>query len=118
MHKYFFTATMVITCILFGAGAMYLIDSNWVYDKIERNKDQTNDKMTRYVDALDVSHRLVNNAYDAFYTISECNTSKGCDFKSTVDSLTELNIERKILRLKLDQLLDGTQISWSEDRPL
>lgn len=91
---------------------MYLVDSTWVYDKVDKNKDQLGSKMTRYIDALDVSHRMLSNSYEAFYTVSECSTSKGCDFKSTVDSLTELNIERKILRLKLDRLLDsiGTPI--------
>lgn len=74
--------------------------------------------MIWYADAIDVSNQMVNNCYDAFYTVSECSTTNGCDFKSTVDSLTELNLERKILKLKLDQLLDGTEASWSKKPPL
>lgn len=97
---------------------MFLIDTTWVDNQVDKNKDRLNSKMTRYVDALDISHRLLSNSYEAFYTTSECSTSKGCDFKSTIDSLTELNIERKILRLKLDRLLDGTEASWSKNPPL
>lgn len=118
MHKHLLTATMVITCVLFGAGAMYLIDSTWVYDKVEKNKELQKDKIARYIEALNVSHQLLNNSYDAFYTVSECSTKVGCNFVSTIDSLTELNIERKILRLKLNQLLDGTEASWSKNYPL
>lgn len=118
MYKHLLTATMVITCFLFGAGAMYLIDSTWVYNKVERNKELQKDKMARYVEALDVSHQLLNNSYDAFYTISECSTKVGCNFASTIDSLTELNIERKILRLKLNKLLDGSEASWSKNSSL
>lgn len=85
---------------------MYLIDSTWVYDKIERNKEKVNDHMIRYVEALEISHQLLNNSYDAFYTISKCSTKAGCDFESTADSLIELSIKRKILRLKLDQTVE------------
>lgn len=94
---------------------MYPVDTAWVYDKVERRKDQLSSKMIRYSDAIDVSQKMVNNCYDAFYTVSECSTKNGCDFKSTVDSLIELNLERKILKLKLDQLLDGTEASWSKE---
>lgn len=97
---------MVITCFLFGAGSMYLIDSSWVYDKVERSKDKQKDKMEGYVEALDVSRRMLSNSYKAFYTISECSTKEGCDFVETADTLSELNFERKVLKLKLDLLLD------------
>lgn len=97
---------------------MYLVDSTWLNDKVEVKERQLNDKMIRYTDAIDVSQQMVNNCYDAFYTISECSKNDGCDFKSTVDSLIELNVERKILRLKLDRLLDGTEASWSKNPPL
>lgn len=97
---------------------MYLVDSTWVYDKVDKNKDQLNSKITRYTDALDVSNRMLSNSYEAFYTVSECSTKAGCDFKSTIDLLTELNVERKILRLKLNQLLDGTEASWSKNYSL
>lgn len=105
MHKHLLTATMVLTCFLFGAGSMYLIDSTWVYDKVDRGKEKVASKATQYSQALDVSQNMVSNCYDAFYTIAECSRAGGCDFKSTADSLTELNIERKVLRLELDLLL-------------
>lgn len=109
MHKYLLTGTMVITCFLFGAGSMYLIDSTWVYDKVERSKEQSNKKVERYVEAIDVSQQLLDNSYDAFFTVSQCSTKVGCDFVSTVYSLTALNIERKILQRRLDQLLEETE---------
>jgi uncharacterized protein YhaN len=85
---------------------MYQVDSTWLRDKLEAKETKLNDKITRYSDAIDVSQQMVNNCYDAFYTVSECSKKGGCDFMSTVDSLTELNVERKILRQKLDRLLD------------
>lgn len=118
MPKYLLTATMVITCFMFGAGSMYLIDSTWVYDKVEKAKEKQKDKMERYVEALDVSHRMLNNSYKAFYTISECSTKAGCDFVETATSLSELNFERKVLKLKLDLILEGTEASWSKQSSL
>lgn len=93
---------------------MYLIDTPWIYNKIERRKAQLDSRMTQYTDALDVSHQMVNNCYDAFYTVSKCSTKDGCDFATTVGSLSELNFKRKILKLKLDLLLDSTGSSWSK----
>ena len=99
---------VAITGFLIGWWFMYLIDTTWIYDKVERRKAQIDSRMTQYTYALDVSHQMVNNCYDAFYTVSKCSTKDGCDFASTVDSLSELNFKRKILKIKLDQLLDGT----------
>ena len=118
MRKYTIVALTVITSFLFGGGFMYLIDSTWVYNKVEWKKEQLKSQMTRYTDALDVSHQMVNNCYDAFYAVSNCSTKDGCDLVFTTDSLSELNLERKILKLKLNQLLDGTEASWSKNPPL
>lgn len=103
----------VITGMIIGGWIMYLIDTTWVYDKVERRKEQFNTKLNRYNDALDVSNEMVNNCYDAFYTVSKCSTKDGCDFAATVDTLSELNFKRKILKLKLDHLLEdeGTSLS-------
>lgn len=109
---------VAITGFLIGGWFMYLIDTTWIYNKVERRKAQLDSKMTQYTEALDVSYDMVNNCYDAFYTVSKCSTKDGCDFESTVDSLSELNFRRKILKLKLDQLLDGTDTSWSENQSL
>lgn len=109
---------IALTSFVLGGWFMYLVDTTWVYDKVEGSKEKSNDKMARYIEALDVSHQMLDNSYDAFYLVSECSTKAGCDFVSTADSLTELNIERKILRRKLDQLLDGTEASWSKNAPL
>lgn len=114
-------AIVAITAIAYffiGGGFIYLVDTTWVYDKVERKKELLNNKMIRYSDAIDVTHQMVNNCYDAFYAVSDCSTKDGCDFRTTVDTLTELNVERKILRLKLDELLDGTEASWSKKSPL
>lgn len=93
---------------------MYLIDATWIFNKVERRKAELNTKMAQYTDAIDVSHQMVNNCYDAFYTVSKCSTKEGCDLVATADSLSELNFKRKILKLKLDQLLDDTNPSGSE----
>lgn len=103
-----------ITGIVIGGWLMYLIDITWVYDKVERRKEQATSRLNKYADALDVSHQMVNNCYDAFYTVSKCSTEDGCDLVSTADSLTELNFERKILKLKFDHLLEDTETSWSK----
>ena len=103
----FFTLTSIISFLL-GGGFMYLVDTTWVYDKLDRHKDKLNSNLTRYSDALDVSQRMTDNCHDAFYTVSECSKEGGCNFEATVNTLTELNLERKLLKLKLDQLLDPT----------
>lgn len=105
---------VAVAGFLVGGWFMYLIDTTWIYNKVERRKAQLDSRMTKYTDALDVSRNMVNNCYDAFYIVSKCSTKDGCDFATTVDSLTELNFERKILKLKLDHLLDGTGSSWSK----
>ena len=95
---------VAITGIVIGGWLMYLID--------------TSGKLNRYTDALDVSHKLVNNCYEAFYIVSTCSTKDGCDFAATVDSLTELNFERQILKLKLDSLLEPlpTQLTINQNQ--
>lgn len=105
---------VAITGFLIGGWFMYLIDATWIFNKAERRKAELDTKMTRYSDAIDVSHQMVNNCYDAFYIVSKCSTKDGCNFESTVDSLSELNFKRKILKLKLDQLLDGSVSSGSK----
>jgi hypothetical protein len=95
-------------CFFLGGGLMYAIDSTWFNDKVEAKQNQANEKLTKYTDALDTSYRMVMNCYDAIYAVSDCIKSENCNAESTIDSLTELNIKRKILKQKLDQLLDGT----------
>lgn len=113
-------AIVAITAILnflLGGGFMYLVDTTWVNSQVESKRSQFNTKVTNYTDALDVSYSMVTNCYEAFYTVAECTKKEGCDFVTTADSLTDLNVERKLLRQKLDQLLDGTNTSWSKNRP-
>lgn len=105
---------VAITGFLIGGWFMYLIDATWIFNKVERRKAELDTKMTRYTDAVNVSHQMVNNCYDAFYTVSRCSTKDGCDLVSTADSLNELNFKRKILKLKLNQLLDSTDSSESK----
>jgi hypothetical protein len=114
-------AIVAITAIanfLIGGGFMYLIDSTWIDNQVAAHKDRLDNRMIRYIEAVEVSNQMTDNCYDAFYTVSECSTKDGCDFESTIDSLTELNIKRKILREKLDLLLDDTEVTWSKIQPL
>ena len=47
---------------------------------------------------------MVNNSYNAFYTISKCNTRVGCDFLETALTLHDLNEEREELKEKSEAL--------------
>ena len=47
---------------------------------------------------------MVNNGYDAFYTISKCNTKVGCDFLETTLKLRDLNKERERLKIRSEVL--------------
>lgn len=107
---------ILITGIVIGGWLMYLIDTTWVYDKVERRKQQFNTRINRYSEALDVSSQMLNNCYEAFYTVSECSTKEGCDYISTVNTLSKLNRERKNLEFKLDQLIEGRG-GFKSDRP-
>ena len=57
-----------------------------------------------YQESLEVSNAMVNNSFDAFYTISKCNTKVGCDFLETALTLHDLNKERKRLKEKSEVL--------------
>ena len=97
---------------------MYFIEMTWLNDKVKAKQNQINEKLTKYTDALDVSYRMVTNCYDAFYTVTDCDKDGSCNTESTKDSLTELNIKRKILKQKLDQLLDGADTLRSKQGSL
>lgn len=101
-------------CFFLGGGLMYTIDSTWLNDRVEAKQNQVNEKLTKYTDALDTSYRMVTNCYDAFYAVSDCIKGENCNAESTLDSLTELNLKRKILKHKLDQLLDGADTLGSK----
>jgi len=103
---------------LLGIVFMYLVDTTWINENAKSNQSKLIGIKLQYSDALDVSSALVNNCYDAFYTISKCSTKGGCNFESTVYKLTELNLGRKILKLELDQLLEGPETSWSKKSAL
>ena len=108
----------IVIGFLLGSTFIYLVDTTWVNENAKSNRSKLNGMKRQYSDALHVSSALVNNCYDAFYVISKCSTKEGCSFESTIDKLTKLNFERKTLELKLDQLLDGTEISWSKKSAL
>ena len=58
---------------------------------------------------------MVNNCYDAFYTIGKCDTKDGCNLIETAIKLRILNRERENLKEKYDafdgeiKLLIGSQ---------
>lgn len=106
---------VAISSFLLGGAFMYLVDTTWIKYKAESNRNQFNAMKIQYSNALDVSSTLVNNCYDAFYTISKCSTKEGCSFESTIYSLIKLNHERKILKLKLDHLLENNDALWSRN---
>lgn len=95
----------IVVGFLLGSAFMYQVDTTWVNENAKSNRNKLNSMKLQYYGALDVSNALVSNCYDAFYTISKCSTKEGCNFKSTILKLTKLNVERKNLEFKLDQLL-------------
>ena len=101
----------IVIGFLLGSSFMYLIDTTWVNENAKSNRSRLNIMKHQYSNALDVSSALVSNCYEAFYAVSKCSTKGGCDFESTIDKLTKLNLERKILKVKLDQLWGGTEAS-------
>ena len=107
-----------IISFLLGSAFMYLVDTTWVDENAKSNRNKLNSMKLQYSDALDVSGSLVSNCYDAFYAVSKCSTKEGCNFESTIDMLTKLNLERKILKLELDQLLEDPDASWLREGAL
>ena len=108
----------IVIGFVLGSASMYLVDTTWVNENAKSNRNKLNGIKLRYSDTLDVSSALVSNCYKAFYAVSKCSTKERCSFGSTIDKLTKLNLERKTLELKLDQLLGGTEISWSKKSAL
>lgn len=60
---------------------------------------------------------MVNNCYDAFYTIGKCDTKEGCDLITTAVKLRLLNRERESLKEKyealdreIEQLIDSKRV--------
>ena len=95
---------VAITGFLIGGWFMYLIDATWIFNKVERRKADLDTKMTRYTNAIEVSHQMVNNCYDAFYTVSKCSTKDGCGFIETATKLHDLNQERERLEDRYEKL--------------
>jgi|SRR3989344_5177721 len=112
MRKVTLASFVAVTSFLLGCAFIYLVDTTWVNENSRSNQSKLNSIKLQYSDALDVSSALVSNCYEAFYAVSKCSTKGGCNFESTINKLTKLNLERRTLELKLDQLLGGTEISW------
>lgn len=118
MRKVMIVNFVAVTSFLLGGAFMYLVDTAWVDETRRSNQNKLNSMKLQYSDALNVSNALVNNCYAAFYVVSKCSTKEGCNFESTISSLIELNIERKFLKLELDQLLEGADSSLLKESTL
>lgn len=79
---------------------MYFDSRAYYEPKFLSNREFYWKVITKYQDSLEVSHLMVGNSYDAFYTISKCSTKAGCDFLDTALKLHDLNKEREQLKEK------------------
>lgn len=83
---------------------MYFDSRAYYEPKFLSNREFYWKVITKYQDSLEVSHSMVGNSYDAFYTISKCSTKAGCDFLDTALKLHYLNKEREELKEKSEVL--------------
>ena len=97
---------ILIGIMCFTLGVIYThFDSRAYYEpKFLSNRKFYWKVITRYQDSLEVSHAMVGNSYEAFYTISKCSTKVGCDFLDTALKLHDLNNEREELKDKSEAL--------------
>src|SRR3989304_9640315 len=98
--------TIFIDALFFvlGLAYMYFDSQDYYARKLEEQKKFYNQAITTYQDSLEVSHAMVGNSYDAFYTISKCSTKAGCDFLDTALKLHDLNQQREQLKEKSEAL--------------
>jgi hypothetical protein len=87
-----------------GLTYMYFDSQEYYTKKLEQQKKFYTHAIATYQDSLEVSHAMVGNSYDAFYTISKCSTKAGCDFLDTALRLHDLNKERERLKEKSEAL--------------
>lgn len=83
---------------------MYFDSRAYYEPKFLSNREFYWKVITKYQDSLEVSHSMVGNSYEAFYTVSKCSTKVGCDFLDTALKLHDLNKEREELKEESDAL--------------
>lgn len=93
-----------VICFVLGIVYMYFDSKAYYEPKFLSNREFYWKVITKYQDSLDVNNAMVDNSYDAFYTISKCSTKAGCDFLDTALKLHDLNKEREELKEKAEAL--------------
>jgi len=99
-----------IGCFVLGIVYMYFDSRAYYEPKFLSNREFYWKVITKYQDSLEVSHAMVGNSYDAFYTISKCSTKAGCDFLDTALKLHDLNQQREQLKARLEELNEDIKI--------
>jgi hypothetical protein len=93
-----------IAFFILGMAYMYFDSQDYYTRKLEQQRKSFAQTLTTYQESIEVNKAMVNNAYDAFYTISKCSTKVGCDFLETALKLHDLNKERERLKEKSEVL--------------
>lgn len=79
---------------------MFFDSKDYNRKKFLSNRDFYWEVITKSQESTEVSQSMVNNCYDAFYTIGKCDTKEGCDLITTALKLHLLNRERENLKEK------------------
>lgn len=110
--------TIFIGVLFFVLGLAYMyFDSQEYYTKkLEQQKKFYTHAIAAHQDSLELSHAMVGNSYEAFYTISKCSTKAGCDFLDTALKLHGLNKEREELKEKSEALDEEGSYSWGSSK--
>ena len=101
MRKYIIVASI---SFVLGLIYMYFDSQDYFTRKLDKQRKFYTHAITTYQGSLEVSHAMVGNSYEAFYTVSRCSTKAGCDFLETALKLHDLNKEREELKEKSEAL--------------
>lgn len=101
---------------VFGLTYMYLDSQEYYTKKLEQQRKFYTHAIATYQDSLEVSHAMVGNSYDAFYTVSRCSTKAGCDFLETALKLHDLNKEREELKEEAEALDEEIKLFTSSSK--
>ena len=101
LHK-----NILIGVVRFLLGLVYMFfDSEDYYNKKFLSKREFYwNVITMSQQSTEVSQSMVNNCYDAFYTIGECDTKERCNLITTSVKLRLLNRKRESLNEKYETL--------------
>lgn len=97
----------IVTIINFfiGGGFMYLIDTTWIYDRVQERKEYINSGLKLCTESLELSNQLTKNCSSAYTLATSCAANiDTCDLYHSTNDMRDLNTQRSLLQTQLNLL--------------